>query len=102
MHDNRVQLTGQLAKAPRRSQSPAGVKHCQFWLEHRSEQVEAEMSRPAYCRIQVVASGDSLTQSTRELTMGQVVTVTGFLVSHRSKEGSLIPVLHAQRIDLLN
>ncbi|WP_341502079.1 primosomal replication protein N [Gallaecimonas sp. GXIMD4217] len=97
-----MQLTGQLVRAPRRSQSPAGVKHCQFWLEHRSEQVEAEMTRPAYCRIQVVASGDNLNQSTWGLTMGQVVTVTGFLVSHRSKEGNLVPVLHAQRIDLLN
>ncbi|WP_035482732.1 primosomal replication protein N [Gallaecimonas xiamenensis] len=102
MQRNRVQIDGHLAKAPRRSKSPAGIPHCQFWLEHVSTQNEANMARQARLRIAVVASGTELDPLTRELQMGSAVTVTGFLVSHMGRDGLAKTVLHAQHIELLN
>ncbi|MCE1644769.1 primosomal replication protein N, partial [Enterobacter hormaechei] len=41
MTTNRLVLSGTVCKVPIRKVSPAGIPHCQFVLEHRSQQQEA-------------------------------------------------------------
>ena len=54
---NQLTLSGVVCKTPKYSQSPAGIPHCIFVLEHKSMQVEADLNRNSYVRLQVVASG---------------------------------------------
>ncbi|WP_084404926.1 MULTISPECIES: primosomal replication protein N [Aliagarivorans] len=102
MSDNRLVLTGRLLRAPKRNTSPAGVPHCQFWLEHRSAQTEAGLNRQAYCQMAVVLSGEAFEQDSLQLTMGSEVRVTGFVSSHKLPSGEYRLVLHAHTIDLLS
>ncbi|MGY5452141.1 primosomal replication protein N [Agarivorans sp. MS3-6] len=102
MSENRLVLQGRVLRAPKRSTSPAGVAHCQFWLEHRSQQQEAGFSRQAYCQMAVVASGDILKQDSSHISMGCEVKVSGFLSSHKAANGTYRLVLHASEIDLLS
>ncbi|KAA1460852.1 primosomal replication protein N, partial [Escherichia coli] len=60
MTTNRLVLSGTVCKVPIRKVSPAGIPHCQFVLEHRSQQQEAGLSRQAWCRMPVIASGQLL------------------------------------------
>ncbi len=99
---NHLVIEGVICKAPRRNTSPAGIPHCQFVLEHYSQQIEAELNRRAYARIQVVASGDVLNQDTQDLCQGCMVRVTGFLNRHESNNGQAMLVLHARRIEKFN
>ncbi|WP_371190013.1 primosomal replication protein N [Thalassotalea ponticola] len=82
--------------------TPAGIAHCQFALEHRSVQVEEGMSRQAYARIQVVATGQWSQNLSRELVAGSKVKVSGFINRHESRNGNPILVLHAQHIEMIN
>jgi primosomal replication protein N len=100
--ENHLQITGVVAKPPKLSTSPAGIHHCQFSLDHRSEQVEAGLKRQAYCRIKVVVSGDWSKQLTRDLTEGCNIKVTGFLNRHESHNGLPMLVLHATQIEMIN
>ncbi|MCE1699850.1 single-stranded DNA-binding protein, partial [Enterobacter hormaechei] len=45
MTTNRLVLSGTVCKTPIRKVSPSGIPHCQFVLEHRSQQQEAGFSR---------------------------------------------------------
>jgi len=95
-------LVGQVVKAPKLSTSPAGFHHCQFSIEHRSMQVEAEMNRQAFVRMQVVASGPWAQHLTRDLTEGCNVKVSGFINRHETRNGMPLIVLHAQQIEMIN
>ena len=94
-------LTGSVVKAAKQSSSPAGIVHSQFSIDHKSIQYEAGLNRQAFVRIQVVATGD-LSHLTRELIVGQVVKVTGFINRHESRNGNPLLVLHAQQIEMIN
>ncbi|MCE1731729.1 single-stranded DNA-binding protein, partial [Enterobacter hormaechei] len=48
---NRLVLSGTVCKTPIRRVSPSGIPHCQFVLEHRSQQQEAGFSRQSWCRM---------------------------------------------------
>lgn len=100
--ENHLTLTGTVVKAAKLSSSPAGLHHCQFSIEHRSEQQEAGFNRQAYCRLQVVASGDWSKQITRDLTEGSNIKVVGFLNRHESRNGLPLLVLHATQIEMIN
>lgn len=102
MTDNCLVLSGQLIKAPRYRTSPGGIEHCQFWLQHYSQQVEAGLMRKAQCTIAVVASGAQFSQTLLPLSMGCSVRVSGFLQNQRSRSGESKLVLHAQQIELLS
>ena len=65
-------------------------------------QVEADLSRQAYVRIQVVATGPLAEQLTRDLTAGCNISVTGFLNRHEARNGLPKLVLHAQQIEMIN
>jgi primosomal replication protein N len=102
MSENRLVLQGRLLRAPKRSTSPAGVPHCQFWLEHRSQQFEAGFSRQSYCQMSVVLSGKAFEHSSLQLNMGCEVRVAGFISSHKTANGIPRLVLHAQEFDLIS
>jgi len=99
---NQVVLTGQICKSPKFSQSPAGVIHGQFSIEHRSIQQEDEFCRNAYIRIHVVTCGAQQKQLIQNFVIGDEVQVSGFLNRHESKNGQPIIALHAQQIERLN
>ncbi|GEA52866.1 primosomal replication protein N [Vibrio breoganii] len=95
---NRMDLSGIVAKDPIRTQSPSGISHCQFWLEHRSNVMEAELPRQVYCRMPVVVSGKGSHTLTQELVKGSTIRVSGFVAYQMSRNGSGKLVLHAQDI----
>jgi len=101
LQENCLILTGSVVKAAKQSSSPAGIVHSQFSIDHKSIQNEAGMSRQAFVRIQVVATGD-LSHLTRELVVGQVIKVSGFINRHESRNGNPLLVLHAQQIEMIN
>ncbi len=88
-------------KTPKQSTSPAGIVHSQFSIDHKSIQNEAGMNRQAFVRIQVVATGN-LSHLTRELIVGQMIKVAGFINRHESRNGNPLLVLHAQQIEMIN
>ncbi|WP_117236209.1 primosomal replication protein N [Vibrio maerlii] len=95
---NRMELSGTVAKDPIRSQSPAGVEHCRFWLEHRSTVVEANLPRQVYCRMPVVVSGLRSKELTQELVIGSHIKVSGFVAYQTGRNGLGKLVLHADNI----
>ena len=95
---NRIELSGSIAKEPIRSQSPAGVPHCRFWLEHRSTMVEAELPRQVYCRMPVVISGKGSQALTQDLVQGSNIKVSGFVAYQTGRNGVGKLVLHADNI----
>ncbi|CAH0534602.1 Primosomal replication protein N [Vibrio stylophorae] len=98
---NRMVLDGTLVKGPIRHQSPAGIQHCKFWLEHRSNQQEAGLSRQAYCRMPVVYSGAASHAFTENLVIGKSIRVVGFVSQHKTNQGLPMLVLHAEHIESL-
>ncbi len=99
MTENQFLLSGVIIKTPVFSQSPAGIPHCSFSLEHQSQQNEAELNRNCYVRLQVVASGEKLQAQTTFLQMGDAVRVSGFLNRHQTRNGAAKLVLHAHQIE---
>ena len=99
MTDNQFILSGTVCKKPKFSQSPAGIPHCIFVLEHKSSQIEAGLNRSSYVRIQVVASGEGLQQQTQDIDMGTQLTVRGFINRHEGRNGVSQLVLHAHHIE---
>lgn len=102
LYTNQYLLSGVICKTPKFSQSPAGIPHCIFVLEHKSMQLEADLTRNAYVRIQVVASGEQLRNQTEHLYVGQALQVRGFINRHESRNGLSQLVLHAQHIERIN
>ncbi|AEF43542.1 primosomal replication protein N [Serratia plymuthica] len=102
MTSNRLVLSGTVCKAPVRKVSPSGIPHCQFVLEHRSQQVEAGFSRQAWCRMPVVVSGQQSQALTQRLTVGSQITVQGFVSCHQGRNGLNKLVLHAEQIELID
>ena len=101
LQENCLMLAGSVVKTAKQSTSPAGIVHSQFSIDHKSIQNEAGMNRQAFVRIQVVATGD-LSHLTRELVVGQMVKVTGFINRHESRNGNPLLALHAQQIEMIN
>ena len=95
---NRIELSGVITQPPLRKESPAGIPHCRFMLEHRSMMQEAQLPRQVYCRMAVVASGLQSHAFTHELTLGSNVKVSGFLNYQQSQNGLAHLVLHADHI----
>ncbi|HGM4678884.1 TPA: primosomal replication protein N [Serratia marcescens] len=102
MTANSLVLSGTVCKAPVRKVSPSGIPHCQFVLEHRSQQMEAGFSRQAWCRMPVVVSGQQSQALTQRLTVGSQITVQGFVSCHQGRNGLSKLVLHAEQIELID
>lgn len=101
MTENCLVICGEVAKAPKRRTSPAGIEHCQFYLSHRSNQLEAGFSRLAHCYIAVVAAGELSHQIALTLTQGMQVRISGFITSHKTTAGVGKLVLHANEIEMI-
>ncbi|NLS13473.1 primosomal replication protein N [Vibrio sp. SM6] len=95
---NRMELSGVVAKPPIRSQSPSGIHHCRFWLEHRSTVIEADLPRQVYCLMPVVVSGQRSQTDTQNLVQGSSIKVRGFVAYQTSRNGVGKLVLHAEHI----
>ncbi|AKD38703.1 primosomal replication protein N [Pasteurella sp. P03HT] len=100
--DNRFSLIGQVASQPKRMQSPSGIAHCQFLLEHRSTQEEAGLSRQAWCKMPIQISGNQLIEKTQSITVGSQLLVVGFISSHKTANGLSQLVLHAEQIEFID
>jgi len=97
--DNFLRISGLITEKPIFKKSPSGVEHCNFTIEHRSMQKEAECPRNACCYMPIAASGDLASQLKNKLSKGMQLRVSGFITFHQSanKVGKL--VLHAQYIE---
>ncbi|WP_325891015.1 primosomal replication protein N [Grimontia sp. NTOU-MAR1] len=95
---NRIELAGVITQGPIRKQSPAGIPHCHFVIEHRSDQQEAGLPRQVYCRLSVVLSGQGSQSKTQHLALGSNIEVSGFLAYQTSRNGAGKLVLHADNI----
>jgi len=93
-----MELSGTIAKSPIRSQSPSGIEHCRFWLEHRSIVMEAGLSRQVYCRMPVVVSGQTSETLTQDLVQGSNIMISGFVTYQSDRNGIGKLVLHADNI----
>jgi primosomal replication protein N len=99
---NLVVLDGKVFKTPTRTQSPSGIEHLHFMLDHQSLQMEADLPRKTFVRIQVIASGNAAQQYTLDLFPGSMIRASGFLSRHESRNGVAKLVLHAQKIERMN
>jgi primosomal replication protein N len=102
MQANRLQLTGHICTSVVRKVSPSGIPHCQFVLEHLSQQWEAGFARQAKCRIPVIISGQQHQQITQHITVGTQLHLIGFIHAHRAQNGQSKVVLHAEQIELID
>lgn len=102
MTTNRLVLSGTVCKLPIRKVSPSGVPHCQFVLEHRSQQQEAGFSRQAWCRMPIIVSGQQSEPLTRSIMVGSSLIVQGFISSHQGRNGLNKLVLHAEQIEFID
>ncbi|OCG18718.1 primosomal replication protein N [Gilliamella sp. App2-1] len=96
--NNRLMLSGIVKKTPIRKISPSGISHCQFYLEHVSEQIEAELTRQAWCIMPVIASGH---HELSYIKKGSKVSVSGFISTHTKRNKTSQLVLHADQVKLL-
>jgi primosomal replication protein N len=97
--DNFLRLAGVITEKPTFTTSPSGVQHCNFQIEHRSMQKEAELPRNAFCYMPVAASGLLASQLKNKLSKGMQIRISGFITYHQSKNKSGKLVLHAQYIE---
>ena len=96
--NNRLVLSGIVKKTPIQKMSPSGILHCQFYLEHVSEQIEAELTRQAWCIMPVIVSGQ---QELSYIKKGSKVLVSGFISTHTKRNQTSQLVLHADQVKLL-
>lgn len=99
---NRLILSGTVCLRPVRKISPSGIPHCQFVLEHRSQQIEANFHRQAWCRMPVIVSGQPLQPLTEKLTGGSQISVQGFISCHKGHNRPSKLVLHAEQIEFID
>ena len=97
--NNRLVLSGIVKKTPIQKMSPSGISHCQFYLEHVSEQIEAELTRQAWCIMPVIVSGQQ--ELSYSIKKGSKVLVSGFISTHTKRDKTSQIVLHADQIKLL-
>ena len=100
--NNRFSLIGTVCQLAKQNKSPNGIVHCQFWLEHRSEQVESGLSRQAWLKMLIQISGNQLIEKTQSITVGSKILVVGFITSHKTQSGLCQLVLHAEQIEFID
>ncbi|WP_392566978.1 primosomal replication protein N [Utexia brackfieldae] len=96
---NRMVLTGIVNKTSVRKVSPSGIPHCQFYLDHVSEQIEAGFKRKVWCNIPVVISGQI--ELINSIQKGSKICVHGFINLHKRQNNINQLVLHADHIEFL-
>lgn len=99
MTDNFLRLAGVVTEKPTFKTSPSGVQHCNFVVEHRSTQEEAELPRNTFCYMPVAVSGLLANQLKNKLSKGMQIRASGFITYHQSKNQLGKLVMHAQYIE---
>ncbi len=99
MFENSLVIAGQIVSPPVRKTSPAGIPHCYLVLEHSSQQMEAGFARSVWCRIRVIASGQTITAQTNNLELGMTIRVSGFIQRQEMANGVAQLVVHARQIE---
>lgn len=100
--DNCLTLAGQVVGSCETRVTPAGIPIGRFLLEHHSGQQEAGWPREAYCRIPVMACGETLTRIVCRLAPGAHIRVGGFISRANPREGEYRLVLHAAHIAIID
>ncbi|MDH2999055.1 primosomal replication protein N [Pasteurellaceae bacterium LFhippo2] len=100
--DNCLILSGTVATTIKQSQSPIGISHYSFYLEHRSTQTEVKLERQAWCKIQVILSGNQFSLIAQQITVGKKVRVKGFIHTHKDFNGLNQLVLHTEQIEFID
>ena len=96
MQVNEVTLTGELTAVEPLRYTPAGIPLSAFRLLHRSQQVEAGVTRQVECELPGVALAQ-VALAMAGFSAGRSVTVRGFL--NRKNRMSAQPVLHATSME---
>jgi primosomal replication protein N len=84
-------INGLLAKVYETRHSPAGIPITRFILEHQSVKTEAGLKRKIYCKVLIIIAGTALHQVLNRLSVGQEITVEGYLnqVSYQGQNPKL-------------
>jgi primosomal replication protein N len=93
---NLVRLTATVLDRDALRHTPAGVPLMNLTLQHESTQLEAKLCRAVQATVEAVALGD-LAQQMDRLTVGQMISVKGFL-ANRSRRSTRL-VLHVNEFD---
>lgn len=97
---NRCEIGGVVMKTPKQKMTPNGISHCQFFLSHQSEQIEAGLNRASQCVIPVIFSSQE--QISHNINKGSKISVSGFLNQHKMRSGIQQLILHAEQITLID
>lgn len=100
--DNCLTLNGNVSTLVKQSRSPLGIPTYSFWLEHRSTQIEVDLERQAWCKIQVILAGDQFSYLTQQIKLGDKVRVKGFIHTHKDYNGLNQLVLHTEQIEFID
>jgi len=96
VHDNELQLSGQVVGREALRHTPAGIPILTFTVKHESAQVEAGMSRQVGFEVEAMAVGD-VARRMDTLQAGRKVRLRGFLAS-RSRLSTRL-VLHVNQFE---
>lgn len=100
--DNCLILSGRISTRVKQSLSPLGIPNYSFWLEHRSNQVEVNLERQAWCKIQVILAGNQFSYLTQQIKLGERVRIKGFIHTHKDFNGLNQLVLHTEQIEFID
>jgi primosomal replication protein N len=96
VHDNEVQLSGEVVGCEALRHTPAGIPILTFTVKHESMQVEGGMSRQVGFEVEAMAVGD-VAQRMDTLQAGRKVCLRGFLAT-RSRLSTRL-VLHVNQFE---
>lgn len=89
MDCNQTIICGDIIKLAELRYTPAGVAVIEFGIRHKSNQIEAGMSRQVMCDISAIAF-EQTAMTIIELKIGSVVRLTGFLAKKSQMSQQLI------------
>ncbi len=96
MHDNEVELSGQVVGREALRFTPAGIPILAFTVKHESMQIEGGMSRQVGFEVEAMAVGE-VAQRMDAVQAGRSVRLQGFLAS-RSRLSTRL-VLHVNQFE---
>ena len=96
MHDNEVELSGQVVGREALRFTPAGIPILAFTVKHESMQIEGGISRQVGFEVEAMAVGE-VAQRMDAVQVGRKVHLKGFLTS-RSRLSARI-VLHVNQFE---
>jgi len=96
---NQLVITGEIMQIAEFRYTPAGIPVLGFEIRHVSEQIEADMQRRVECEMSVVAMG-KLAEQIRNIQLGDLVQLTGFMTKRSLKSTQL--TLHLNTLERIN